>query len=106
MNTHFYETTEGLEFSWLIHGDGCNLGSGTLSLPIVGPQSSFDIELEKGPWYSVWASCHATEIFLTISAKLLHSTRWTEAGHIVSSTQVQLPAKEFLAHHVKSYPIF
>lgn len=99
MNTHFYETTEGLEFSWLIHGDGCNLGSGTLSLPIVGPQSSFDIELEKGPWYSVWASCYATEIFLTISAKLLHSTRWTEAGHIVSSTQVQLPAKEVLAHH-------
>ncbi|KAM3685851.1 hypothetical protein ACJW31_11G150000 [Castanea mollissima] len=99
-NTNFYETTQGLEFSWAAHGDGCELGTGVLSLPSIGPQSSFDIEWESGPWYSLWASSFAEEFFLTISAKLLHSTRWVEAGHVISSTQVQLPAKREIVPHV------
>lgn len=101
-NTNFYETTQGLEFSWAAHGDGCELGTGVLSLPSIGPQSSFDIEWESGPWYSLWASSFAEEFFLTISAKLLHSTRWVEAGHVISSTQVQLPAKREIVPHVVS----
>ncbi|CAI9286488.1 unnamed protein product [Lactuca saligna] len=32
-NTNFFQTTEDLEFNWVIEGDGCNLDSGTLSLP-------------------------------------------------------------------------
>lgn len=105
-NTNFYETTQGLEFSWAAHGDGCELGTGVLPLPSIGPQSTFDIEWESGPWYSLWASSFAEEIFLTISAKLLHSTRWVEAGHVISSTQVQLPAKREIVPHVVSLPSF
>ncbi|CAI9267220.1 unnamed protein product [Lactuca saligna] len=32
-NTNFLQTTEDLEFKWVIEGDGCKLDSGTLSLP-------------------------------------------------------------------------
>ncbi|CAI9270348.1 unnamed protein product [Lactuca saligna] len=32
-NTNFFQTTEDLEFNWVIEGDGCKLDSGTLSLP-------------------------------------------------------------------------
>ena len=105
-NTHFYKTTQGLEFSWAAHGDGFELGTGVLSLPSIGPQSSFDIEWQSGPWYSLWASSFAEEFFLTISAKLLHPTRWVEAGHVISSTQVQLPAKREIVPHVISLPSF
>lgn len=84
---------------WVVHGDGCELGSGILSLPTIEPQGNFGIQWESGPWYSLWFSSSAAEIFLTITAKLLHSTRWVEAGHVISSAQVQLPAKrEFIPH--------
>ncbi|GAV75270.1 Glyco_hydro_2 domain-containing protein/Glyco_hydro_2_C domain-containing protein/Glyco_hydro_2_N domain-containing protein/Bgal_small_N domain-containing protein [Cephalotus follicularis] len=99
-NTHFYDTTEGLEFSWAAHGDGFELGSGVLALPLIKPQSSCDMEWKSGPWYSLWASSFAEEIFLTVTAKLLHGTRWVEAGHVISSTQVQLPVKREFAPHV------
>lgn len=99
-NTHFFEATEGLEFSWAVNGDGYTLGSGILSLPTIGAQGSHDIEWQEGPWYSVWASCSKAEIFLTISAKLVNPTRWTEAGHVISSTQVQLPSRRDTVHHV------
>ncbi|XVF41109.1 hypothetical protein PTKIN_Ptkin01aG0254100 [Pterospermum kingtungense] len=92
-NGNFFETTEGVEFEWAAHGDGYELGCGILSLPVIEPQSSYEIEWKSGPWYSLWASSDAQEIYLTITAKLLHSKRWVEAGHVVSSTQVQLPAK-------------
>ncbi|GLT94633.1 hypothetical protein SLE2022_123620 [Rubroshorea leprosula] len=101
-NNNFFETTEEMEFSWAVHGDGCELGSGILSFAVIEPQSSFDIDWKSGPWYSLWASSDAEEIFLTITTKILHSTRWVEAGHIISSTQVQLPAKrEIVPHFIK-----
>lgn len=99
-NAHFFETTKELEFNWTVCGDGCKLGSGILSLPIIEPQSSYTIEYESGPWYSPWASSSAEEHFLTISAKLLQSTRWVEAGHVISSTQILLPAKRESVPHV------
>ncbi|OVA04094.1 Beta galactosidase small chain/ domain 5 [Macleaya cordata] len=99
-NTNFFDTTKGLEFSWMVHGDGCILGSGLLPLPAIEPQSSYEIELESAPWYSLWASSSATEVFLTITTKLLNSTRWAEAGHILAFTQVQLPAKRGYEPHV------
>ncbi|XP_048326178.2 uncharacterized protein LOC107412906 isoform X4 [Ziziphus jujuba] len=102
-NTHFYETTEELEFSWAVHGDGWKLGSGILSLPLIKPQSSYDIEWQSAPWSTLWSSSSAEDFFLTITAKLLQSTRWVEAGHVISSAQVQLPAKrKFVPHLIKT----
>ncbi|XP_010276620.1 PREDICTED: uncharacterized protein LOC104611315 [Nelumbo nucifera] len=102
-NKYFFETTEALEFIWVVHGDGCSLGSGVLFLPPIEPQNAYDIEWESAPWYSVWASSSAAEIFLTITTKLLNSTRWVEAGHILASTQVKLPAKrECIPHVIKT----
>ncbi|CAL0328768.1 unnamed protein product [Lupinus luteus] len=101
-NTHFFQTTEGLEFSWYASADGCNLGSGVLSLAPIKPQSSYTIDWQSGPWYSLWASSSSEEIFLTITAKLLNSTRWVEAGHVISSTQVQLPARRDIVPHAIS----
>ncbi|XP_062152929.1 uncharacterized protein LOC133861214 [Alnus glutinosa] len=48
-NTQFFETTEGLEFSWPANGDGCELGTGVLSLSLIEPQSSFGIGWKSGP---------------------------------------------------------
>ncbi|KAK7283944.1 hypothetical protein RIF29_13694 [Crotalaria pallida] len=101
-NNHFFQTTEGLEFSWHASADGYDIGSGVLSLAPIKPQSSYTIDWKSGPWYSLWASSLSEEVFLTITAKLLNSTRWVEAGHVVSSTQVQLPAKRNIAPHAIS----
>ncbi|XP_024021112.1 uncharacterized protein LOC21406722 isoform X1 [Morus notabilis] len=98
-NTHFFETTKGMEFSWSAHGDGFELGSGILSIPVIEPQNGYDIEWKSCPWYNLWFSSSAEETFVTITAKLLHSTLWVEAGHVISSTQVQLPSKGKLARH-------
>ncbi|KAL9175417.1 hypothetical protein ABFS82_02G110800 [Erythranthe guttata] len=99
-NTHFFDTTEALSFDWIIHGDGIDLGSGLLSLPAIVPQKSYDVKWDAGPWYDLWCTSDAAEIFLTITAKLLGSTRWAEKGHIVSSTQVSLPIKNEAVPHV------
>lgn len=105
-NNNFFETTEGVEFEWAAHGDGYELGCGILSLPVIEPQSIYVIEWKSGPWYPLWASSDAQEIFLTITAKLLHSKRWVDAGHVVSSSQVQLPAKRDSVPHVSSTVFF
>ncbi|XP_022139268.1 uncharacterized protein LOC111010223 isoform X2 [Momordica charantia] len=103
LNGHFFSTTEDLEFSWRIYGDGHELGNGTLSLPVLGPQRSYDIEWQSSPWYDLWASSPALEFFLTVSVKLQRPTRWVEAGHIVSLSQVQLPTKrDFFPHSIKN----
>ncbi|CAK9145446.1 unnamed protein product [Ilex paraguariensis] len=99
-NTHFFETTEALEFSWTVHGDGYQLDSGILPVPMIEPQSAYEIKWESGPWYSPRALSCAVETFLTITASLLHSTRWVESGHVISSTQIQLPVKRELVPHV------
>lgn len=101
-NSHFFETTQGLEFSWNAHADGCDLGAGILSLAPIKPQTSYSIDWQSGPWYSLWSSSVADEIFLTITAKLLNATRWVEAGHIISSTQIQLPDRREIVPHVIS----
>ncbi|VFQ61399.1 unnamed protein product [Cuscuta campestris] len=102
-NGNFFITTKDLEFEWLLHGDGCELGSGTLDVPPIVPQGTHRIQWENGPWYSLWSSSRASEVFLTITAKILHSTRWADSGHLISSTQILLPAKlEPLPHTIKS----
>lgn len=99
-NAQFFEATDAIEFSWLLCGDGCTLGSGILSIPIIEPQISYDIMLESSPWYSLWKSSVATEIFLTVTAKLQQRKRWVNDGHVVASTQLCLPAKTKTAPHV------
>lgn len=103
MNAHFFTTTEDLEFSWSIYGDGLELGNGILSLPVLGPQGTHNIEWQSSPWYDLWASSPALEFFLTVSVKRLHSTRWVDAGHTISSSQVQLPMKREFFPHVSAY---
>ncbi|KAH9617726.1 hypothetical protein KSS87_001056 [Heliosperma pusillum] len=101
-NTHFYETTEGLTFLWVLSGDGCDLGSGVLSVPEIGPQNSYSLELVSGPWNSFYTSSLYEDIFLTMTAKLEKPTRWLEAGHVISSAQVRLPPRiELLPHAIK-----
>ncbi|CAN0916971.1 lacZ [Linum grandiflorum] len=103
INTNFFDTTQLLGFTWAAHGDGIELGSGKLSVPVIEPQKSYEMEWESGPWYSLWASSNARELFMTVTAKLLQSTHWLEAGHIISSTQLQLPGrKEISPHALKS----
>lgn len=92
-NTNFFHTTQGLEFSWTIHGDGLKLGSGTLSIPLIKPQNSFEMEWKSGPWFSFWNDSNAGELFLTVTAELLNPTRSLEASHLLSSTQIPLPEK-------------
>lgn len=99
-NTHFFQTTEGLEFSWYISANGYNLGSGILVLAPIKPQNSYAVDWKSGPWYYLWDSSSEEELFLTLTVKLLDSTRWVEAGHIVSSAQVQLPARRNILVHV------
>ncbi|KAJ1413522.1 Immunoglobulin-like fold [Sesbania bispinosa] len=98
-NTHFFQTTEGLEFSWYISADGYNLGSGILSLAPIKPQNSYAVDWQSGPWYTLWASSSSEEIFLSITARLLNSTHWVEAGHVVSTAQIQLPARRDIVPH-------
>ncbi|XP_027114160.1 uncharacterized protein LOC113760377 [Coffea eugenioides] len=93
-NVHFFDTTEAVEFNWMLHGDGHELGSGLLPLPIIDPQRSLEIDFKSGPWYSVWSSSDAVEFYLTVTSKHVCPTRWAEPGHVISSTQVQLPARE------------
>lgn len=98
-NTNFYQTTQDLEFNWVIEGDGCKLESGILHLPILDPQSSYDIKWDSGPWYPSWTSSSAAETFLTITASLSQPTRWLQSGHVISSQQLELPLKkEFISH--------
>ncbi|XP_043690942.1 beta-galactosidase [Telopea speciosissima] len=99
-NTNFFETTRDLEFCWIVHGDGSIIGTGLLSLPTMEPQSSCHIEWELAPWSSLWASSSAAELFLTVTTKLSKSTRWVEAGHVLASTQIQLPPKRKSLPHV------
>ncbi|CAA6654079.1 unnamed protein product [Spirodela intermedia] len=98
-NKQFFEPTEALEFSWQLDGDGRSLGFGILDLPPIEPQTAYAIEWEAYPWFSLWESSSATEIFLTITVKLMHNTRWAREGHIVSSTQLCLPKKRKWAPH-------
>ncbi|XP_010554482.1 PREDICTED: uncharacterized protein LOC104824194 [Tarenaya hassleriana] len=99
-NNFFFETTQGLEFNWVVHGDGYQLGSGALSLPVINPQSSFDMDWKSGPWYPFWDTSNSGESYLTITSKVKNSTRWVEAGHLLSSAQINLPAKRHIIPQV------
>ncbi|PKA53701.1 beta-galactosidase [Apostasia shenzhenica] len=105
VNAQFFEATEELEFGWSLQGDGCGLGSGILSFPIISPQNSYEIELESCPWHSLLNSHLAAEIFLTITIKLIHSTRWAKEGHILASCQLNLPSRRNLRPHIEGFSL-
>ncbi|KAL5720056.1 beta-galactosidase [Ranunculus cassubicifolius] len=99
-NKNFFDTTKALDFSWTLHGDGNSLGSGLLSVPSIEPQSSYDVNWESIMAHSLWEASSASEIFLTITATLSSSTRWSESGHVLASKQIQLPSKITAAPYV------
>lgn len=92
-NGHFFETTEALDFSCVLHGDGCVLGSGPLNIPTLAPQTSQLINMESSPWFALWSACAAKEVFLSVNVKQRHETRWAKAGHLLASAQLCLPQK-------------
>lgn len=102
-NAQYFEATNAIEFSWLLCGDGCNLGAGILDIPIIEPQDSYEFELDVSPWRSLLESCFATEIFLTVTATLRQSTRWVKDGHVLASAQLSLPAKRTSAPHAMNF---
>ncbi|CAI0461856.1 unnamed protein product, partial [Linum tenue] len=46
-NTNFFDTTQLLEFIWAAYGDGIELGSGKLSLSLIEPQKSCEVDWES-----------------------------------------------------------
>lgn len=99
-NGHFFETTEALDFSWVLHGDGCILGSGPLNVPTLAPQTSQLINMESSPWFNLWSACAAKEVFLSVNVKQRHETRWAKAGHLLASAQLCLPQKNVFVPNV------
>ena len=99
-NGHFFETTEALDFSWVLHGDGCILGSGSLNVPTLAPQTSQLINMESSPWFALWSACAAKEVFLSVTVKQRHETRWAKAGHLLASAQLCLPQKNVFVPNV------
>eukprot|EP00252_Welwitschia_mirabilis_P000332 TRINITY_DN10368_c0_g1_i2.p1 TRINITY_DN10368_c0_g1~~TRINITY_DN10368_c0_g1_i2.p1 ORF type:complete len:877 (-),score=157.19 TRINITY_DN10368_c0_g1_i2:140-2770(-) len=89
-NRNFFTTTELYAYSWMLIGDGKTLGSGSLDLPVIQPQEKHLLLFEKGPWYICYVDSLATELFLTITVRILFPTRWADAGHIVGSEQVPI----------------
>lgn len=105
-NVHFFETTEALDFSWLLQGDGCALGSGSLNVPSIAPQSTHLINMKSSPWFTIWSTCVVKEIFLSINVKLRYQTQWAKDGHILASAQICLPPKKGFVPHVRSSTSF
>lgn len=90
-NKNFFDTTENLEIGWSLSGDGKVLGTGLMDLPPLEPQNKYTILLQSCPWYSHWVNSSTMEGFIIITAKLIHPTRWADAGHLVASEQLSLP---------------
>ena len=99
-NVQFSETTEALDFSWILHGDGCVLGSGSLSVPNIAPQSNHLINMESSPWFNIWSTCAAKETFLSVHVKLRYQTQWAKDGHVLASEQLCLPQTKGFVPHV------
>lgn len=99
-NRHFFETTEALEFNWVLQGDGCILGSGSLNVPTLAPQTSHLINMESSPWFAPWSSCAVKEVFLSVSVKQRYQTLWAKEGHLLASAQLCLHQKNGFVPHV------
>jgi beta-galactosidase len=93
-------TTEALKFSWILHGDGCILGSGSLSVPTLAPQASQLIDMESSPWFPLCSTSSVKEVFLSVNVTKGHQTRWAQEGHLLASAQFYLPQKIAFPPHV------
>ncbi|KAJ3688746.1 hypothetical protein LUZ61_017910 [Rhynchospora tenuis] len=103
-NTHYFDTTEAFEFTWILQGDGTIISSGLLDVPITAPQAHYDIKLECSPWYTLWKTCEANEVYLTIITKQKYSSRSIKEGHIIASTQLSLPSDNASISHLIEMP--
>ncbi|GJM91868.1 hypothetical protein PR202_ga08286 [Eleusine coracana subsp. coracana] len=102
-NVQFFTTTEALKFSWILHGDGCILGSGSLSVPTLAPQTSQLIDMESSSWFPLCNTSSVKEVFLSVNVTLRHQTRWAQEGHLLASAQFCLPQKNAFSPHVVSF---
>ncbi|KAK3163026.1 hypothetical protein QOZ80_1BG0096690 [Eleusine coracana subsp. coracana] len=102
-NVQFFTTTEALKLSWILHGDGCILGSGSLSVPTLAPQTSQLIDMESSPWFPLCNTSSVKEVFLSVNVTLRHQTRWAQEGHLLASAQFCLPQKNAFSPHVVSF---
>ncbi|XP_025816492.1 uncharacterized protein LOC112893400 isoform X2 [Panicum hallii] len=102
-NGHFFETTEALDFSWVLQGDGCVLGSGSLNVPTLAPQTSHLINMESSPWFSLWSTYAAKEVFLSVNVKQRYQTRWAKDGHLLASAQLCLPQENGFVPHAIAF---
>jgi beta-galactosidase len=89
----FFDTTEALDFYLVLQGDGCILGSGSLNVPTLAPQTSHLINMESSPWFALWSTCAVKEVFLSVSVKQRYQTPWAKDGHLLASAQLSLPQK-------------
>ncbi|CAM6097132.1 unnamed protein product [Calypogeia fissa] len=92
-NKYFFTSIEGLQAEWTLQADGVTLGSGQLTLPYLKPGNRGRLALVDAPWYKLWQTLDASEVFLTISVKLSVPSPWAEKGHEVASEQLSLPVK-------------
>ncbi|CAM6110904.1 unnamed protein product [Calypogeia fissa] len=92
-NKYFFTSIEGLQAEWTLQADGVTLGSGQLTLPYLEPGNRGRLALVDAPWYKLWQTLDASEVFLTISVKLSVPSPWAEKGHEVASEQLSLPVK-------------
>ncbi|KAL3697992.1 hypothetical protein R1sor_012068 [Riccia sorocarpa] len=90
-NRHFFTSLDDLQFSWSLLADGSVLGSGSVDIPSLEPRERHVIPSESEPWYKLWRTSAAFEVYLTIEARLSSSKRWVQAGHDVASQQIKLP---------------
>ncbi|XP_062208106.1 uncharacterized protein LOC133909612 isoform X2 [Phragmites australis] len=102
-NVQFFETTEALDFNWVLYGDGCILGSGLFNVPTLAPQTSQLIDMESSPWFTLWSTSAVKEVFLSVNVKQRYQTRWAKGGHLLASAQLFLPQKNGFVPHVISF---
>ncbi|CAO1943068.1 unnamed protein product [Urochloa humidicola] len=102
-NRHFFDTTEALDFSWILQGDGCILGSGSLNVPNLAPQTSHLINMESSPWFALWSTCAVKEVFLSVNVKQRYQTQWAKDGHLLASAQLCLPQKNGFVPHAIAF---
>ncbi|MFX0098779.1 MAG: glycoside hydrolase family 2 TIM barrel-domain containing protein [Candidatus Hodarchaeota archaeon] len=88
-NKHFFRTIEHLVPTWELLEDGTPIEQGTL-LPLATPPRS--LEKITIP-FAKFTPKPGTEYYLTIRFRLIHSTSWAPAGHLLAFEQFHVPTK-------------
>ncbi|KAI5066293.1 hypothetical protein GOP47_0018917 [Adiantum capillus-veneris] len=86
-NRNFFTSTTDFAFFWQLYGSGTAVGAGELLVPELQPSEKHVFSLQAGPWSSCLEGTQEGCISLAIVVKLRAPTRWSEAGHVISSSQ-------------------